>query len=83
MLFSPTADRAALRAGLGLAGPAILSVGHLIDRKGHDLAIRAVAGLPGATLLIAGDGPREAVLRALAAELGVAERVASSAMSTS
>lgn len=75
VLFSPPADRAALRASLGLAGPTILSVGHLIDRKGHDLAIRAVAGLAGATLLIAGDGPREAALRALAAELGVAERV--------
>ena len=74
-LFSPPLDRAALRASLGLEGPALLSVGHLIDRKGHDLAIRAVADLPGVTLMIAGDGPRDAALRALAAELGVASRV--------
>lgn len=74
-LFSPPADRAAVRAALGLAGPALLSVGHLIDRKGHDLAIRAVAELPGVTLMIAGDGPRDAALRALAAELGVGSRV--------
>ena len=74
-LFGPPADRDALRRGMGIAGPAILSVGHLIDRKGHDLAIRAVADLPGVTLMIAGDGPREAALRALVAELGVAERV--------
>ncbi len=75
MLFSPPADRVGLRRSLGLDGPAILSVGHLIDRKGHDLAIRAIADLPGVTLMIAGDGPREAALRALAAELGVDDRV--------
>lgn len=74
-LFRPPADRAAIRAELGLTGPAVLSVGHLIDRKGHDFAIRAVAGLPGVTLLIAGDGPREGSLRDLAASLGLGERV--------
>jgi glycosyltransferase involved in cell wall biosynthesis len=74
-LFRPPADRPALRAELGLAGPTALSVGHLIDRKGHDLAIRAVAGLPGVTLMIAGDGPRDGALRALAAQAGVADRV--------
>ena len=45
--------------------------GHLIDRKGHDFAIRAMAGLPGVTLMIAGDGPREEQLRALAERLGI------------
>ena len=74
-LFRPPADRAGLRRSFGLDGPTILSVGHLIDRKGHDLAIRAVAGLPRARLMIAGDGPRDAALRALVAELGVGERV--------
>ncbi len=75
VLFRPPADRAALRRSLALDGPTILSVGHLIDRKGHDLAIRAVASLPGVLLMIAGDGPRDAALRALAAELGVGDRV--------
>ncbi|WP_174292188.1 glycosyltransferase [Sphingomonas bacterium] len=74
-LFRPSADRASARAALGLNGPAVLSVGHLIDRKGHDFAIRAVAGLPGVTLMIAGDGPREGSLRDLAGKLGVADRV--------
>lgn len=74
-LFRPPADRAALRRDMGIAGPTLLSVGHLIDRKGHDLAIRAVADLPGVRLMIAGDGPREAALRRLAAELNVADRV--------
>ena len=74
-LFHPPADRAALRARLRITAPTILSVGHLIDRKGHDLAIRAIAELPDVRLMIAGDGPREAALRALANTLGVAGRV--------
>lgn len=74
-LFRPPVDRRAARVTLGLDGPAVLSVGHLIDRKGHDFAIRAVAGLPGVTLMIAGDGPREGSLRDLASRLGIADRV--------
>lgn len=74
-LFRPPADRMALRRALGLDGPTVVSVGHLIDRKGHDLAIRAVADLPGVTLMIVGDGPREGALRGLAATLGVGGRV--------
>lgn len=74
-LFSPPADRAALRRQLGMTAPTVLSVGHLIDRKGHDFAIRAIARLPGVRLVIAGDGPREAALRALASSVGVADRV--------
>lgn len=74
-LFRPPADRDALRREMGLEGPVLLSVGHLIDRKGHDFAIRAIATLPEVTLMIAGDGPRDAALRALASEQGVADRV--------
>ena len=51
-------ERQAARAALGLGpGPVLLSVGHLIARKGHRLAIEALAGLPGYSLLIAGEGP--------------------------
>lgn len=74
-LFTPPVDRKALQRQMGLRGPVVLSVGHLIDRKGHDLAIRAVAGLPGVHLWIAGDGPMQQVLQALASALGVADRV--------
>ena len=73
--FQPPADRAAARAALGLAGPTLLSVGGLVERKGHHLTIAALAALPGHTLLIAGEGPERAALEVLAARLGVADRV--------
>jgi len=73
--FRPVADRAAVRAGLGLTGPTLLSVGLLIERKGHHLVIAALPSLPGHTLLIAGEGPDREALLALARRLGVADRV--------
>ncbi|MFO1056647.1 MAG: glycosyltransferase family 4 protein [Dongiaceae bacterium] len=73
-LFRP-GDRAALRARLGLAGPTLLSVGSLIERKRHHLTIEALGRLPGVTLLIAGEGPLRRPLEAQAAAAGVAGRV--------
>ncbi len=74
-LFRPPSDRAALRHALGLEGPTILSVGLLVPRKRHHLTIEALSLLPGRQLLIAGEGPERARLEALAARLGVADRV--------
>lgn len=73
-LFRPQ-DRAALQARYGLAGPTLISVGHLIERKAHDLVIEALPHLPDFRLLIVGDGPEDTKLRALADRLGVAGRV--------
>ncbi|WP_119418799.1 glycosyltransferase [Desertibaculum subflavum] len=73
-MFRP-ADRAAARAALGLRRTALVSVGHLIERKGHDLVIAALPELPDTDLLIAGDGPEERSLRAQAERLQVADRV--------
>lgn len=69
-----------MRAELGLQGePLLLSVGYLIERKGHHLAIEALAQLvqkrPHARLVIIGDGPDKAALAALAERLGVADKV--------
>jgi teichuronic acid biosynthesis glycosyltransferase TuaC len=73
--FRPVPDRPALRAALGIEAPTLLSVGHLIERKRHHLAIEALALLPAHHLLIAGEGPERAALAARAAALGVAGRV--------
>jgi teichuronic acid biosynthesis glycosyltransferase TuaC len=69
-------DRVTEKAKLGISGPLILSVGALIPRKGQDLLIAALPSLPDAMLMLAGKGESESDFRALAAELGVADRVA-------
>lgn len=61
----------------------ILVVGRFVPRKGFDTAITALTDVPGAELIIAGGPERSELhtvpeacrLRALAADLGVAERV--------
>jgi len=68
-------DRAAAKAALGVAGPLIVSVGALIQRKGHDVVIDAVARIDGATLLIAGEGEARRALEARIARAGVGDRV--------
>lgn len=73
-LFHP-GGRTEARAELGFEGRVVLSVGNLIELKGHHLAIEALAAIPGASLVIIGSGPEESSLRALAARLGLASRV--------
>jgi glycosyltransferase involved in cell wall biosynthesis len=68
-------DRDLARQRLGLKGPLLASVGHLIERKGHRLAIEALALLPECRLVVAGDGPDRRALTALAVRMGVADRV--------
>ena len=68
-------DRFAARQELSLDGPTLLSVGHLIERKGHDLIIRALSQLPEYRLLIVGDGPERDALIQLSRQLDVAARV--------
>ncbi len=75
------ADRARLRRELALPPDALLIalVGRIEDQKGVDLLIRAVptviAQVPGAHVLVVGDGTRRAEAEALAVELGVADHV--------
>jgi glycosyltransferase involved in cell wall biosynthesis len=74
------ATAAALReqwlAGRGSPAPLVLlCVGRLRHYKGFDDLIRAMPALPGVIAVIVGIGPMEVQLRALAAELGVTDRV--------
>jgi glycosyltransferase involved in cell wall biosynthesis len=73
-LFRPQ-DRLRAREALGCDGFTLLSVGSLIERKGHDLVIEALRSRPGWRLVIAGSGPLRAELLALARRTGVADRV--------
>ena len=60
--------------------PFVLAAGRLVEKKGMDVAIRAMSHLMDADsadimLVIAGSGPLESELRRLAAEVGVSKRV--------
>jgi glycosyltransferase involved in cell wall biosynthesis len=79
-IASRAADlRRELQFDRGSEGPALLTVGRLVQRKGCDLVLRSVAELaaeyPGLRYIIAGDGPERARLDGLARELGIADRV--------
>jgi glycosyltransferase involved in cell wall biosynthesis len=68
-------DRAAAKRALAIEGQLVVSVGALIERKGHTVVIDAVARLPGVTLAIAGEGPERARLERQIAALGLDGRV--------
>jgi glycosyltransferase involved in cell wall biosynthesis len=72
--FAPR-NRARIRTRLGLAGPVWLTVGHLVELKGIDIVIEALAQVPDTTLLIAGEGSEERKLRQLVERLGLGARV--------
>ena len=59
--------------------PTVVTTGHLVARKRHADVLRAVALLrdrhPALRYLVVGDGPEREPLRALAAELGIADRL--------
>ncbi|MDG3088275.1 glycosyltransferase family 4 protein [Vibrio hannami] len=75
--YSDEKQKAIYRQQLNLpaVSPVILSVGHLVERKGHNLIIQALKRLPDVSLLIAGDGPDKARLQSLAEKTGVQSRV--------
>ena len=69
--------QAQCRAALGLPTDrrVLLSVGHLIERKGHHLAVEALPALPGVHLVIVGEGEERPRLERLIASLGLGGRV--------
>jgi glycosyltransferase involved in cell wall biosynthesis len=80
--FRPLGDDGCLRRELGLcpATPIVGSIGRLEPIKGYDVLIRAFAEIPERpgqppVLVVAGDGSDRAALGALAASLGIADRV--------
>jgi teichuronic acid biosynthesis glycosyltransferase TuaC len=73
-LFHPI-DRAQARLRLGWTQKTLLSVGHLIERKGHHLVIEAMRELPDYRLAVIGSGEEEAALHELSKSMNVSERV--------
>jgi glycosyltransferase involved in cell wall biosynthesis len=55
--------------------PLIVWLGRMTHEKGPDVAVRALAGVPGAYLWMAGAGPLTCQVRKLAAQLGVCNRI--------
>ena len=74
-VFCPLPNRSGIREDLKLEGFTLLSVGHLIERKGHHLVIEALCEVADVHLVIVGSGPMESELRTLAQKFGVADRV--------
>ncbi|RJX33638.1 MAG: glycosyltransferase family 4 protein [Desulfarculus sp.] len=75
-LFTP-GDRelARRRLGLDLGERLLLFVGRLVPVKGLETALRAMVRLPRTRLVVVGQGPQEASLKALARDMGLYERV--------
>jgi glycosyltransferase involved in cell wall biosynthesis len=79
--YGPAPDRAALRRRLGLdpARRYVACIARFHPVKDHPMLVRGFAAAarsrPDIDLLLAGDGPDRGKLEALAAELGVADRV--------
>lgn len=76
----PAQESRDFRRRLGFAGrPLIVTVGHVSDRKGQEVVIRALpeisSRVPGVVYLMAGLPTRQDSLSALAARLGVADQV--------
>jgi glycosyltransferase involved in cell wall biosynthesis len=58
-----------------IKAPVVMSIGRLVGQKNHALAIRAIARIPEASLVILGEGPDRPELEELVREQGVASRV--------
>ncbi len=67
--FHPTVGRTPRPAGDPKVAPVWLAVGRLMWKKDYPTMLRAFAQLQAGRLLIAGEGPQEPELRALAAQL--------------
>ncbi len=78
--FNPSVDGRPVRELYGLGErPVVVCVSRFVERKGQDMLIRALPlvqrSVPGAAVLLVGDGPMRERLVRIASELGVAKDV--------
>lgn len=64
-----------LKKQVGIEGRLVVSVGGLVERKGHHLTIEAIANMPDVHFVLVGDGPEKNALLALAKRLEISDRV--------
>ena len=75
MGFFQPVQREAARRRLGMTRKTLLSVGNLLEFKGHGVAIAALCLLPQCELIVIGSGPDRGEFETLARQCGVSERV--------
>ena len=73
--ISSVPGRAAARAALELTGPSLAFVGRITRQKSLEVALDALAAVPGPVLLVAGDGPELEAVQRRAQALGLDGRV--------
>jgi teichuronic acid biosynthesis glycosyltransferase TuaC len=56
-------------------GPTLISVGNLVENKGHHLVIQALLSLPEFRLFIVGEGPKQGALERMVDRLDLSARV--------
>ncbi len=79
-VFHPSVDGTRIRRRHQLGDdPVVVCVSRLVERKGQDQLIRLLPALadrvPGARLLLVGDGPHRCALESIAGSVGVTDRV--------
>lgn len=79
-VFRPGCGGDAVRERHGLAGrPVIVCVSRIVARKGQDVLVRALPAIrervPGAALLLVGDGPHRSAIERLVTSLGLSDDV--------
>jgi phosphatidyl-myo-inositol dimannoside synthase len=79
-VFRPGAGRDAVRARHGLGDrPVVVCVSRMVARKGQDVLVDALPAIrrriPGAALLLVGDGPHRAAVEKMVTERGLQEDV--------
>jgi glycosyltransferase involved in cell wall biosynthesis len=68
-------SRDVLRERLGLVSPTFVFAGRLVRAKNLPMAISALGQVPGASLVLIGDGPERATLERAISESGLGDRV--------
>jgi len=73
--FTPAGQNVRARYGIGENEPLATVIGKLAPGRGFETALKTIARLPDAKLMIIGHGEHRPVLEALADSLGVASRI--------